>query len=259
MQTGKRIVVKVGTSTLTHDTGKINLKRLESMVRVLADLMNMGYEVVLVSSGAIGVGVGKLGLSEKPTDTRQKQALAAIGQASLMSIYEKFFKEYGYNTGQILLTKFVLDDEGRYTSVKHAFETMIGYRVIPIVNENDVISTYEIEFGDNDTLSAYVAQLVDAQLLVILSDIDGFYDGDPAEEGSKVVPVVEEITDEIWNCAGGEGTRRGTGGMRTKINAAEMVTAQGIDMVIANGENPEILYDIAEGKSAGTLFRGKKG
>lgn len=258
MKQGKRIVVKVGTSTLTHDTGKINLRRMESLVRVLADLMNMGHEIVLVSSGAIGVGVGKLGLPEKPTDTRQKQALAAIGQASLMSIYEKFFKEYGYNTGQVLLTKFVLDDEGRYTSAKHAFETMIGYRVVPIVNENDVISTYEIEFGDNDTLSAYVAQLVDAELLVILSDIDGFYDGDPAKEGSKMIPVVEEITEEVRVCAGGEGTRRGTGGMRTKINAAELVTAAGIDMVIANGEKPEKLYDIAEGKSVGTLFKGKK-
>ncbi len=258
MQQGKRIVVKVGTSTLTHETGKINLRRLESLVRVLADLMNMGHEVVLVSSGAIGVGVGKLGLPEKPTDTRQKQALAAIGQASLMSIYEKYFKEYGYNTGQVLLTKFVLEDEGRYTSAKNAFETMIGYRVIPIVNENDVISTYEIEFGDNDTLSAYVACLVDAELLVILSDIDGFYDGDPSKEGSKMIPVVEEITDAIRACAGGEGTRRGTGGMRTKINAAELVTQEGIDMVIANGEKPEKLYDIADGKSVGTLFCGKK-
>lgn len=258
MQTGKRIVVKVGTSTLTHETGKINLRRMEQLVRVLSDLMNMGHEVVLVSSGAIGVGVGKLGLAERPSDTRTKQALAAIGQASLMSIYEKYFKEYGYNTGQVLLTKFVLDDAERYKSAKNAFETMIGYRIIPIVNENDVISTYEIEFGDNDTLSAYVAELVDADLLVILSDIDGFYDGDPSEEGSRMIPVVDEITDAVRACAGGEGTRRGTGGMRTKINAAELVTACGIDMVIANGKNPEKLYEIADGKSVGTLFRGKK-
>ena len=150
----KRIVVKVGTSTLTHETGKTNLKRIDSLCRVISDLMNMGHEVILVSSGAIGVGVGKLGLTEKPSTTRQKQALAAIGQASLMSIYEKFFKEYGYNTGQVLLTKFILEDELRYISAKNAFETMLGYGVIPIVNENDVISTYEIEFGDNDTLSA---------------------------------------------------------------------------------------------------------
>ena len=254
----KRVVVKVGTSTLTHDTGKINLRRLENLVRVLADLMNMGLEVVLVSSGAIGVGVGKLGLSERPTDTRQKQALAAIGQASLVAIYEKYFKEYGYTTGQVLLTKFILEDELRYRSAKNAFETMIGYQVIPIVNENDVISTYEIEFGDNDTLSAYVANLVDADLLVILSDIDGFYDGDPANPESKLIPVVEEITDEVRACAGGEGTRRGTGGMRTKLNAAELVGKNGIDMVIANGNTPDYLYDIVAGKSIGTLFRGER-
>ena len=254
----KRIVVKVGTSTLTHDTGKINLRRLESLVRVLSDLMNQGFEMVLVSSGAIGVGVGKLGLEEKPTDTRQKQALAAIGQASLMAIYEKYFKEYGYTTGQVLLTKFILEDAMRYDSAKNAFETMIGYRVVPIVNENDVISTYEIEFGDNDTLSAYVANLVDADLLVILSDIDGFYDGNPAEPESKLIPVVEEINDAIRACAGSEGTRRGTGGMRTKLNAAELVGGQGIDMVIANGDKPEVLYDIVEGKGVGTLFKGKR-
>ncbi len=253
-----RIVVKVGTSSLTHDTGKINLRRIEVLVRVLSDLMNMGKEVILVSSGAIGVGVGKLGLGEKPSDTKRKQALAAIGQSSLMSIYEKYFKEYGYNTGQVLLTKFVLDDETRYLSAKNAFETMIReYKVIPIVNENDVISTYEIEFGDNDTLSAYVATLVDADMLVILSDIDGFYNGNPADPESELIPVVDEITEEIRKCAGGEGTRRGTGGMITKLNAAELVSQSGIDMVITNGQNPQNLYDIVQGKSVGTLFKGK--
>ncbi len=254
----KRVVVKVGTSTLTHETGKINLRRLENLVRVLSDLMNMGMEVILVSSGAIGVGVGKLGLSEKPRDTRQKQALAAIGQASLMSIYEKYFKEYGYNTGQVLLTKFILEDELRYISAKNAFETMIGYRVVPIVNENDVISTYEIEFGDNDTLSAYVARLVSADLLVIMSDIDGFYDGDPARPESRVISVVDEITDEIRNCAGGVGSRRGTGGMRTKLKAAELAGQDGIDMVITNGNQPDNLYGIVQGEAIGTLFKGRK-
>lgn len=257
MKKMRRVVVKVGTSTLTHETGKINLSRLESLVRVLSDLMNTGLDVVLVSSGAIGVGAGKLRLREKPRDTRQKQALAAIGQASLMAIYEKFFKEYGYNTGQVLLTKFVLEDEYRYTSAKNAFETMLDYQVIPIVNENDVISTYEIEFGDNDTLSAHVARLVDADMLIILSDIDGFYDGDPNLPGSKIISVVTEITREIENCAGGEGSRRGTGGMRTKLNAAAIAMEAGIDMVIANGKNPENLYDILAGKPVGTLFRGK--
>ena len=253
----KRIVVKVGTSSLTYDTGKTNLNKIGALVRVIADLMNMGNEIVLVSSGAIGVGAGKVGLREKPKDTRQKQALAAIGQASLVAIYEKFFMEYGYSTGQVLLTKFVLDDELRYLSAKNAFETMIGYGVIPIVNENDVISTYEIEFGDNDTLSAYVSKLVNADLLVILSDIDGFYDGDPSLETSKIIPVVEEITDEIRECAGGEGTRRGTGGMRTKLKAADIVCPYGIDMVITNGENPENLYKIVNGEQVGTLFKAK--
>ena len=254
----KRIVVKVGTSSLTHDTGKTNFKRIENLVRVLADLMNMGNEVILVSSGAIGVGVGKLGLPEKPSSTRQKQALAAIGQASLMSIYERFFIEYGYSTGQVLLTKFVLEDEMRYISAQNAFQTMIDYGVIPIVNENDVISTYEIEFGDNDTLSAYVANLVDADMLIILSDIDGFYNGNPSDDNSLLIPVIEEITDEIRKCAGGEGTRRGTGGMKTKLKAAELVCENGIDMIITNGSQPENLYKIVDGESVGTLFKGHK-
>lgn len=254
----KRIVVKVGTSTLTHETGSINLRQVEKLVRVIADLMNMGMEVVLVSSGAISVGVGELGLAERPSDIRQKQALAAIGQVSLMAIYDKFFKEYGYNTSQVLLTKFVLDDDLRYNYARNAFETMIGYSVVPVVNENDVISTYEIEFGDNDTLSAYVAELVKADILVILSDIDGFYNGDPRDENSEIIPVVEEITEEIKSCARGEGTRRGTGGMITKLRAAEFVCGHGIDMVIANGEKPEILYDIVnKEKIRGTLFKGK--
>lgn len=256
--TKKRIVVKVGTSTLTHETGKINLNRIDSLCRVISDLMNMGHEIILVSSGAIGVGVGKLGLAEKPSSTRQKQALAAIGQASLVAIYEKFFKEYGYSTGQVLLTKFILDDEIRYISAKNAFETMVGYGVIPIVNENDVISTYEIEFGDNDTLSAYVANLVDADILVIMSDIDGFYNGNPSDPSSHLIPIIDEITDEIRNCAGGEGSRRGTGGMRTKLGAAELVCQNGIDMIITNGSTPENLYKIVNGDSVGTLFKGKK-
>lgn len=254
----KRIVVKVGTSTITHESGKINFKRIDCLARVLSDLMNMGHEVVLVSSGAIVVGAGKLGLEEKPSDTRQKQALAAIGQASLMSIYERFFKEYGYSTGQVLLTKFVLDAPERYDSAKNAFETMIDYGVIPIVNENDVISTYEIEFGDNDTLSAYVANLVGADLLVIMSDIDGFYNGNPSSGRAQLVPVIDKITDDVRRCAGGEGTRRGTGGMITKLNAAELVTEKGTDMVITNGASPENLYKIVRDESVGTRFIGRR-
>ncbi len=254
----KRVVVKVGTSTLTHDNGKVDLRKMEQLVRVLSELMNMGLEVVLVTSGAISVGIGKLGMEKRPESTREKQALAAIGQVSLMALYEKFFREYGYGVGQVLLTKFILDDEERYTNARNAFETMIGYRVIPVVNENDVISTYEIEFGDNDTLSAYVAKVVEADLLVILSDIDGFYNGDPQNPESKLLSVVEEITDEIRACAGGAGTRRGTGGMQTKLNAAELANEAGIDLVISNGKYPEKLYDIVKGESVGTLFKGKK-
>lgn len=254
----KRIVVKVGTSTLTHDNGNINFKRIDALARVISDLKNMGYEVILVSSGAIAVGVGKLGLPEKPKSTRKKQALAAIGQVSLMTIYEKFFREYGYSTGQVLLTKFILEDEERYTLAKNAFDTMLDYGVVPIVNENDVISSYEIEFGDNDTLSAYIANLTDADLLVIMSDIDGFYDGNPNDANSKLIPVVEELTDELKSCASGEGTRRGTGGMITKLHAAELVCSNGIDMIITNGSKPESLYDIVNSKSVGTLFKANK-
>ena len=253
----KRIVVKVGTSSLTHDTGKINLKQMEKLVTVLSNMMNMGIEVVLVSSGAVGVGSGKVGLNKKPSTTRQKQALAAIGQASLMFMYEKFFMEYGYTTGQVLLNKFVFDNEQHYNSASDAFNTMLEYGVIPIVNENDVISSYEIEIGDNDTLSAYVAKLVKADLLVIFSDIDGFYDGDPTLETSNLISVVDEITDDILNCAGGAGSRRGTGGMQTKLKAAEIIHDDGIDMIITNGNRPENLYDILEGKAVGTLFKGK--
>lgn len=251
----KRFVIKVGTSTLTHSSGKLDLEQVEKLVRVISNVRNMGHEVVLVSSGAVGVGVGKVGLEKKPDSVRAKQALAAIGQASLVSIYDKFFKEYGYNTGQVLLTKFILDEETRYNSARRAFDAMIGYGVIPIVNENDVISSYEIEFGDNDTLSAYVAELVRADLLIILSDIDGFYDGDPRKDkNAKVISVVKEINDEIRSFAGAEGTSRGTGGMKTKLKAANFVNEHGIDMALTNGSNPENIYKIIKGERVGTLF-----
>lgn len=254
----KRAVIKVGTSCLTYSTGKLNLKHIEELVRVISDLKNRGIEVVLVSSGAIGAGVGRLKLSEKPGDTQKKQALAAIGQVSLISIYDKFFSEYGHLSAQVLLTKNVLEDETRYKNAVNAFETMFEYEVIPIVNENDVISTYEIEFGDNDTLSAYVAKLVKADLLILLSDIDGFFDSNPAEnKNAKLIPVINKITDDIISRAGGSGTRRGTGGMKTKLNAAEIAGEAGIDMIITNGARLENLYDIFDGKQTGTLFKAK--
>lgn len=253
----KRIVIKVGTSSLTYETGKINIKKIERLVRVISDLRNRGIEVVLVSSGAVGAGVGKLNLAEKPSDTQKKQALAAIGQATLVSIYDKFFSEYGHNTAQVLLTKFILDDTEHCKNTKNTFETMFEYGVIPIVNENDVISAYELEFGDNDTLSAYIAKLVNAQLLIILSDIDGLFDKNPAESpDARLIPVVEGVTDSTRALAGGAGSRRGTGGMITKLNAAEIVNRNGIDMIITNGATPEKIYDIFDGKPVGTLFVG---
>lgn len=251
-----RVVIKVGTSSLTYETGKINIRKIEELVRVVADLSNRGIQVVLVSSGAVGAGVGKLNLPEKPAGIREKQALAAIGQASLVSIYDRFFSEYGLCSAQVLLTKFILDDPARYEDAKNTFETMFGYGVIPIVNENDVISTYELEFGDNDTLSAYIAELVQAELLIILSDIDGLYDKNPAEHpDAKLISVVEDLTPEIFEAAGGAGSRRGTGGMITKLKAAQHVIPAGIDMIITNGDRPRDIYRIFEGESIGTLFK----
>ncbi len=255
----KRVVIKVGTSSLTYETGKLNIKKIESIVRVVSDLRNRGIQVVLVSSGAVGAGVGKLNLPEKPSETIKKQALAAIGQATLVSMYDKFFSEYGHSSAQVLLTKFILDVPERYQNTKTTFETMFEYGVIPIVNENDVISTYELEFGDNDTLSAYIAELVGAELLIILSDIDGLYDSNPQENpDAKLISVVESVDESIYSIAGGAGSRRGTGGMITKLKAAEIVNPAGIDMIITNGAHPERIYDIFEGNSVGTLFMGRK-
>jgi len=254
----KRIVIKVGTSSITYPTGKINLGRMEELAKIVSDLKNRGYEIVLVSSGAIGAGVGKMGLDEKPADTRHKQALAAIGQASLVSMYDRFFSNFGYSSAQVLLTKYVFDDEEKYNNAHNAFEIMFGYGVIPIVNENDVISIDEIEVGDNDSLSAYVGKMVNADLVVILSDIDGFFDADPTvDPDAKIIPVIDEIDEEVLSKAGGAGTRRGTGGMITKLNAAKMVMPCGIDMIIANSNDMKKLYDIVDGKQVGTLFKGK--
>ena len=254
----KRIVIKVGTSTLTHENGKINIRQMEHLVRIISDLMNKGFEIVLVSSGAVGAGVGKLGIAERPEEVRKKQALAAIGQASLVSMYDRFFSEYGYNSAQVLLTKYVFETEHKIITTKNAFMTMLEYGVIPIVNENDVVSTDELEFGDNDTLSAYVAVLVDADLLIIMSDIDGLYDSDPrSNPEAKIIPIIDKIDESVISVAGGAGTRRGTGGMKTKLHAAELVLSHGIDMIITNGKRLENLYDIADGKTVGTLFKSK--
>ena len=245
LKDSKRIVVKVGTSTLTYENGSVNLMRIEKLSRVISDICNMGKEVVLVSSGAIGVGVGKLRLEKKPETIREKQAVAcAVGQCALMHIYNKFFGEYSHVVAQVLLTRDVLRNERMKNNVCNTFDTLLEKGIIPIVNENDAISIDEIQnilnFGDNDNLSAIVSTLVNADTLIILSDIDGFYDSDPrTNEDSKMLKEVYEITPEIEECAGGAGSNRGTGGMVTKLSAAKVATSNGIDMILANGENPE--------------------
>lgn len=265
LKQAKRIVVKVGTSTITYENGKLNLTRMDKLARVLSDLLNQDKEVVLVTSGAIGVGVGKLKMKQKPSTVREKQAAAAVGQCELMHIYSKLFSEYSHTVGQILLTRDVVEEEHTRQNVINTFETLIENGVVPIVNENDSVSIDEIEygekrvFGDNDTLSAIVAILVKADLLIILSDIDGFYDGDPHKDsGAHKISIVRDITPEIEQCAGGAGTRRGTGGMITKLAAAKLANGHGIDMVLANGDEPENILAIIEGKETGTLFTNKQ-
>ena len=225
----KRIVIKVGTSTLTYSSGKPNLRKIEKLAMVISDIQNSGREVVLVSSGAISIGVNRLGLKERPKDTPGKQAAAAVGQCDLMSIYDRAFSEYGYVTAQILLNRHVVDQEELKTNVMNTFGALLDMGAIPIVNENDSVAVEELVFGDNDNLSAIVANLIDADLLVILTDIDGYYDDNPAENpNAHLVSRVTEITEEMLNNAGGSGTARGTGGMRTKLEAALYATKNGI-------------------------------
>jgi glutamate 5-kinase len=254
----QRIVVKVGTSTLTHESGRLNIQHIDRLVRVLSDLKNAGKEVILVSSGAIGVGVGKLGLPHRPYDIGGRQAAAAVGQVELMYLYDKIFLEYGHGTAQVLLTQDILMDAVRKQNVVNTFMRLLEFGVIPVVNENDTVSTEEIEFGDNDTLSAIVAKLVQADALIILTDIDGLYTGDPRQNPEAVrIDVVEEITDDIRRLAGGRGSSRGTGGMVTKISAAEIAVESGIEVVLMDGSHPDSMYDLLEGKAVGTRFVAK--
>lgn len=251
----KRIVVKVGTSTLTYETGLVNIRRLEQLVKVLSDLKNAGREIALVTSGAIGVGAGKLGLRERPVDMPSKQAAAAVGQSELMYLYDRNFGRWGHPTGQVLLTKDIVNDEARRRNVVNTFERMLDMGVIPIVNENDTVSVEEIEFGDNDTLSAIVAGLVQADALVIMSDIDGLFDANPQKDpGARLIPRVDAIDDSIRGLASGASSNRGTGGMITKIQAAEIAVAAGIDMAIVSGMNPYNLYKLFDGEPIGTHF-----
>ncbi|NLJ33433.1 MAG: glutamate 5-kinase [Firmicutes bacterium] len=255
LQDAQRIVVKVGTSTLTHETGKLNLGRIEVLVRELANLSNQGKEVVLVTSGAIVVGTSRVGLSGRPRTTKEKQAMAAIGQGILMQVYEKIFGEYSCVVAQILLTKADIDNGKRYRNAVNTFNTLFGLNVIPIVNENDTVAVDEIEFGDNDSLSAQVALLIAADLLVILSDIDGLYTADPrSNTDATLVPLVTNITEEVENLASSAGGDLGVGGMSTKIIAAKAATEGQIPVVVANGNNPAILRQILAGEEVGTLF-----
>ena len=251
-----RIVVKVGTSTLTYDTGKVNLRRMDKLAQVISDLRNSGTEVALVTSAAIAVGVGKLGLSERPGDIPSRQAVATVGQCELMYTYDKLFTEYNHTVAQLLITRPDITGGGQRRENFHVtLERLLELGALPIINENDTISTEEISIGDNDTLSAMVAASIRADLLILLSDIDGLYDSDPHENpNARRIPVVERLDDHIRALAGGSGSSLGTGGMVTKLQAAQIATEAGCEMVIANGHHPAALYDIAAGQPVGTRF-----
>ena len=253
-----RIVIKIGTSTLAHKTGRINIRRVEELCKVMSDLKNAGHEIILVSSGAIGMGVGKLSLKERPTDIPTKQAAAAVGQCELMYTYDKLFSEYNHTVAQILITSEDIEYADRKANFENTICRLLELDVIPILNENDTIATNEIVIGDNDTLGAVVTKAVSADLLIILSDIDGLFTDDPHKNQSAVLlHTVEEITPEIECMTKGSASNLGTGGMTTKLNAAKIATEAGADMVIANGENPSVLYDIVNGKDIGTRFLAK--
>ncbi len=259
MKEKERIVVKVGTSTLAHASGKTNFRRMEALARVMADLQNEGCLMTLVTSGAIGVGVGKLGLAGRPGDTPGKQAAATVGQLELMYMYDKFFGECGQKVGQLLITRGDMEDPARHRNLLSAFERLFDWGVIPIINENDAVAVEEIVYGDNDTLSAHVAALVGAKRLIILTDIDGLYDKNPAlHPDARLFGEVEAITPEIFALARGKGSAMGTGGMETKLKAAQLATRCGIDTHIINGSSPEAIYRLLEGETVGTWFKAVK-
>lgn len=255
-----RIVVKVGTSTLAHKTGNLNIRRVEELCKVLSDLKNAGHQIVLVSSGAIGMGLGKLGVHDKPSDIPTKQAAAAVGQCELMYTYDKLFSEYNHTVGQILLTGADVENEERHTNFQNTVYRLLELGALPVINENDSIATDEIVIGDNDTLGAIVATSVDADLLIILTDINGLYTADPRKDANaSLIKEVTKITEEIENLGGDSGTKLGTGGMKTKVSAARIATDAGIDVVITNGKTPEVMYSIVDGSDfIGTRFVGKK-
>lgn len=262
----KRIVVKVGTSTLTYPGGSLNLRRIDKLVRVLSDLKNAGKEIILVSSGSVGVGVGELGLRSRPTDTPTRQACAAVGQCELMYTYDQAFARYHHKVAQILLTPDIMEIPVRKQNVTNAISRLLELGIIPIVNENDTVAVDEIEyqedlhtFGDNDILSAMVGELCDTEVLIILSDIDGLYNKNPHEHNdARLLHSIDSLTDEIWGFAGGEGSALGRGGMRAKLKAAEAANNSGFPMIILNGKDPGILYQLYDGEQVGTIFNFNK-
>lgn len=253
-----KIVVKIGTSTLTHKTGHLNIRRVEDLCKVISDIKNAGHEVILVSSGAIGMGVGKLGLRERPKDMPTKQASAAVGQCELMYTYDKLFGEYNHTVAQLLITGDDVENESRHANFTNTINRLLELGVIPIINENDTVSTNEIVIGDNDTLAAIVSESIHADKLVLLSDIDGLYTADPhTHADAKLIQIANRIDEEIFALASGSSCSLGTGGMITKLQAAKICLACGCDMVITNGNHPENLYDILDGKLIGTTFTEK--
>lgn len=254
----QKTVIKVGTSTLTYDNGKVNYRRIESLCKVLADLQNSGEDIMLVSSGAVGVGMGKTGLSKRPSEIKKKQALAAIGQCELMYMYDKIFGEYNHSVAQILLTADAVETESKRQNINNTIDELLLMGIIPIINENDTVATDELEgnnFGDNDMLSAIVSHITGADRLIILTDIDGLYDSNPRQnENAKKIDVVTKINKTILDMAAGTGSNRGTGGMITKLQAADYATKRGIEVHVMNGNNPKQIYDIFEGKTPGTKF-----
>ena len=259
LKEAKRIVIKIGTSSLVYENGKTNLKRIQTLARVISDLMNTGKEIVLVSSGAIGLGVTKLNLPGKPSTVAARQAVAAVGQVNLMRTYGRAFEDYGYTAGQVLLTKNILEGEESKNNSLNTFNALLDMNIVPIVNENDTVAVDEIKFGDNDNLSSIVARLIGAELLIILTDIDGYYSQNPNEHPDAVLyHNISDLSEKIEEAAGGAGSKLGTGGMLTKVHASRIAAEHGTNSVIANGNNPEIIYDILNGVDIGTLFIASK-
>lgn len=254
----RRIVIKVGSSTLTHETGQLNLRRIEEIVKILSDLKNAGKEIVLVSSGAVSAGVARLGLGHRPHGTAEKQATAAVGQTELMKLYSRLFSDYGISVGQILMTRDVFENEERRVNAQNTFDSLLKYGCVPIVNENDSVATEELNFGGNDYLAAYVSLVCHADVLINMSDVDGLYSADPRKDpNAHLIEFVDDI-ESVLSHAGGIGTERGTGGMIAKLEAAKLVTSEGIPMFILNGHTPALLYDLHDGRHVGTYFRAKK-